>query len=120
LIGREPLDVDAVRALQVQVAAKRGDAGFAREQEQIAVGPEVDGRADALLEMGQQVDRLLRELDVRRIGELMAEPARIAAGGHRPELRFTFDEDDVCHPALGEVIRNAGAHAAAADDHYFC
>ena len=91
----EPVDVDAVRPLQLHVPLECRDALVTRQQKEIAVRPEVDRRADGLLEVGEERDRFLRELDVGRVRELMSKSAGVASGGHRPELRLALDQDDV-------------------------
>jgi hypothetical protein len=106
--------------LQQHVPLKSRNAVVTRQQEEIAVGPEVDRRADGLLEVGEECDGFLRELDIRCVGELMAKSPGVASGGHRPELRLAFDKDHVRDAVLSQVIRGAGAHAPAADDHDIC
>ena len=92
LIRRQPVDGDAVGALQLDVGAKRVDARRRRQQEQIAVGPEVDRKADPLLELREERDRLLRQFDVRRMRELMTKPASIATGRSRAQLRLPLEQ----------------------------
>ena len=56
------------------------------------------------------------QLDVERVGELGPYAADRLAGAAAAQLA-ALDDDDVVHPGLGQVERDAGAHHAAADDH---
>jgi hypothetical protein len=120
LFRRQPVNRDAVRPLKGDVGAKRLHALRRRQQEQVAVRPEVDGEADGILKSGEERDRFLGELDIRGVRELMPKAAGVPTGRGRAQLRLAFDQHDIGHAALRKVIRDAGAHAAAADDHYFC
>ena len=100
LVGREPLDVDAVRALKRDVLPEGIDAVLGGEQEQIPVRPEVDRVADDVLEVGKERDRFFGERDVGRVRELVAKAAGIAPRGASAELGLAFDDDDIGDAAL--------------------
>src|SRR6185295_6866707 len=80
-VSIEPLDVDAKRALQGDVLAKRLDARRAREEKQIAVLMEVDRLADFVGEALEESDRLDRQPDVGGVRKLMADAAGVTTRG---------------------------------------
>src|SRR5690606_26303666 len=66
----------------------------------------------------EECDRLLRERDVGRVGELVPDAAGVAPGGPGAELRLALEQHHVGDTPRGQVVRDAGPHAAAADDHH--
>ena len=66
----------------------------------------------------KQRNRLARQGDVGRVGELVAHAAGVASGGSGAELRLTLHQHDLAGAVRGQVIGRRGAHAAAADDHH--
>ncbi len=116
--GREPLHVEAEPPLQRDAVAEGPFARLARQQEQVAVGPEVDRAADLGFEAGEEGDRLARQRDVGGVGELVAHAAGVAPGGAGAELGLAFDQHDLAGAVAGQVVGGGRAHAAAADDHH--
>src|SRR5882672_3715138 len=49
----------------------------------------------------------------------MTDAAGVASGGSRREHLLALDEDDVGHPAAGQMVGHARAHAPTADDDHF-
>ncbi len=114
LVVRHPSHIDAVLLLQRDVLLERLDVRRFREQEQVAVLVKVDRRADDPFEVLHQGDRFDRQLDVRRVRELVAEAAGVLAGRSGAELRLALEKDDVGDAALGEVPGDAASHATTA------
>ena len=84
-------------------------------EEQVAALAEPDVDADLLREAAAQLDRLLHEPDVLLGRPLHAHAAAVAPRGALREVA-ALEHDDVVDAALGELIGDAEAHDAAADD----
>ena len=78
---------------------------------------EVDRLADLVGEPLEQPDRLDRQADVRLVRELVAHAAGVATGRSGAEQLLALDQHDVGDAAAREVVGDARAHAAAADDY---
>ena len=111
-LGRE----HAERALQADGLAEAAHVVVRVEQEEVARLAEVDVSPDLLLEVAELEQRDERDADVDLVGELRPDAARGLARRPAPE-GLPLAEHDVRDPELREVVRRAGAHGAAADDH---
>src|SRR5438105_11084643 len=80
---------------------------------------EIDRRADLLSEALEGKDRFDRELDVGVVRELVTHAARVATRRSGPEHRLPLDQDHIGQSAAGQMVRHAGPHTPAADDHCF-
>src|SRR6202012_4136464 len=66
-------------------------------------------------EPGAEPDRLLHQAQVLLGRPLHAHAAAVAAGGALRQVA-ALEDDDVLEPALGQLVGDAEAHDAAADD----
>jgi len=89
------------------------------EQEEIPDLVQVDLPAGPVVEAVERLEAAQRDRDVELVRELRAHASRGAARGARRQ-RVPLDEQDVAHPSLREMERDARAHHAAADDHHLC
>src|SRR5262249_9010596 len=85
------------------------------DQEQIADLPVSGVDPELLLETLEDADRLEREPDLGLGGKLAADAAGRLARGACPD-RFALEHEHVLHATPGEMIGDAAAHHAAADD----
>src|SRR5438105_5643712 len=73
------------------------------------------GRVEDLLARAPELEPALRELDLERSAELLADAAEAAARGPACE-RLTLHQQDVTGALFGQVISEGAADDAAADD----
>src|SRR4029453_6723056 len=104
------------RALQADCLPEAAYVVVGIEEEEVARLPEVDVRADLLLEVAELEQRDERDADVDLVGELGPDSARRLARRPASE-RLPLAEDDVGHAELGEVEGRARPHGTAPDDH---
>src|SRR5437879_1652705 len=74
--------------------------------------------SDDLIERGIERDRIQRHLDVDGSGELRTHAAHALASGAFALMALAFKHNHAAAACSCEVIGNAGAHDAAADDDY--
>src|SRR5262249_58708236 len=115
-LGRRDLPhVHAEPSLQRHALAEATPVRLVGDQEEVADLPVANVDPELFLEALEDRDRLQREADLRLGGELRANAARRLAGRAAAD-RLALEHDDVALPALRQVIRNAAADDAAADD----
>lgn len=123
-VGTQPLGViGADHAARHVQAVLEPDTGrevirllFAVEQEEVADRVEPDVGTGPVWELLEGTQTAAAQLDVERIGELGAYAADRLARTAAAEVA-ALDDDDVRHPGLGEVKRDARTHHTATDDH---
>ncbi len=77
---------------------------------------EVDRITDLVGKPLEHADRLERQPDVGLVGKLMTDAAGVLPGRTGRQHLLALEHDDVGDTAAGEMIRDAGAHAATADN----
>jgi hypothetical protein len=92
-----------------------GDRLVAGEQE-VAVLMKRTGRAERLLDRLPEREPALGELDLERVGELLAHAAERAAGGARA-VHVRLDQQDLVQAGARQVVCRRAAHDAASDHH---
>ena len=105
----------AVVVLQLDISLEDRDVRLPAQDEQVAHLLEVDLPAGSARELPERAKAPLGDLDVQRIGELRAHPARGSAGRSAPEL-LPLEQHDI-NAGLGQVKGDARSNHAAADDH---
>ena len=108
---------NAEPVLELDVRAELGQVGFVVEQEEVSAAAQPDRLVHLFRKALHRRDARLRQLDVHRGRELVTDAARVEAGGAESEHLGALEDDDVRAAATGEMIGDARAHDAAADDH---
>src|SRR5262249_26465949 len=123
VVGVEPLDGHADRALSRHPLPKRGLVARMREQE--VAGPlEVRARpapraAERVVEAAVEVEAVARHRQIARHAVLRAHAAHAGGRGGARVGEVGIDDDNAAGEALGaEMVSDARAHDAAADDHH--
>ena len=117
VVRRDQPRRDAETRLELDRGLEALDVDLVREHEEVAVALVPDA-ADPLerLELGHRAER---HPDVELVRELCADAACGLARRAAPE-RLLLEQDDVGDALLGQVVRDARPHGAAADDHDVC
>src|ERR1700730_1818445 len=117
---RDDAHVDAQAPLERDARLEAAQVLFVRDQEEIADLLEARVDAELLREILEHAEALEREADLRLGRELGADAARGLAGGAAADC-LALEDDDVTLATPGQVIGDAAAdHAAADDDHACC
>ena len=105
--------------LQGLSVAQQAQRIFAAGQKQIAQRLIAGVDADLVLESPELLARHHRQQDVRLRAELAAKAACSAWRAAEAEVRSTIDDQHVADSARREMVRDAGADHAGADDDDF-
>src|SRR6266567_2613553 len=118
---RDPFDVPhAERILPFTIRFQVSKMIFVCRAEEITMCAIIGRMTDDFIELRKEVDRILRHLNVDRRRELRADTAHTLPGRALALMRLALDHQHVRATGLREMISDARANDAAADDDDVC
>src|SRR5437870_12043041 len=118
LVRLEPLRGHAEPSLQVHIASKDLHVGRTREHEEVAALVQSGRLIQLLFEAFEHGDALERQADIDLASELEADAASALACRALAEQVAALQQQHITLAAQREVVGDAGAHDATADDRH--
>src|SRR5215212_670715 len=119
-ISTEQLSLDAKPVLQFNVVFEGGRIFFISSNQQISTLAIVYVLPDFILEALDHWQTFKRESHINLGRELITDSSGAASCGTRAEKLLFFEQHDIFHSTLCEMVGRAGPHHATPDDYNVC